>query len=144
MFFISAETELFLIIVHDRHGTETHLGFIQDTKSNDLFTFVLHQASMVNFPYDPVLHDLSLSPSKMSAVETVDFWLTMYETRDVTLWRQDFRDVDLDTPSLMLTFAGIFGHLMLLEWDYNTTLSIANPLLGLQDHKHIFILKYCC
>ena len=55
----------------------------------------------------------------------------MYATRDVTLWRQDFRDVDLDTPSLMLTFAGIFGHLMLLEWDYNTTLSIANPLLGL-------------
>ena len=55
----------------------------------------------------------------------------MYETRDVTQWRQDFRDVDLDTPNLMLTFAGIFGHLMLLEWDYNTTLSIANPLLGL-------------
>ena len=59
----------------DRHGTETHLGFIQDTKSNDLFTFVLHQASMVNFPYDPVLHDLSLTPRKMSAAETVDFWL---------------------------------------------------------------------
>ena len=55
----------------------------------------------------------------------------MYETRDVTQWRQDFRDIDLDTPNIMLTFAGIFGHLMLLEWDYNTTLSIANPLLGL-------------
>ena len=65
----------------------------------------------------------------------------MYNTRDVTLWRQDFRDVDLDTPSLMLTFAGIFGHLMLLEWDYNTTLSIANPLLGLQKHKNNYFPK---
>ena len=57
------------------HGTETHLGLIQDTKSNDLFTFVLHQAAMVNFPYDPVLHDLSFTPRKMSGTETVDFWL---------------------------------------------------------------------
>ena len=60
------------------------------------------------------------------------FNIEMYETRDVTQWRQDFRDIDLDTPNIMLTFAGIFGHLMLLEWDYNTTLSIANPLLGLR------------
>ena len=66
----------------------------------------------------------------------------MYNTRDVTQWRQDFKDVDLDTPSLMLTFAGIFGHLMLLEWDYNTTLSIANPLLGLQKHKNNNLIKY--
>ena len=66
------------------HGTETHLGFIQDTKSNDLFTFVLHQASMVNFPYDPILHDLSFTPRKMSAVETVDFWLgkTIFNVSD--------------------------------------------------------------
>ena len=61
--------------------------------------------------------------------------LEMYRTRDVTQWRQDFRDVDLDTPNLMLTFAGIFGHLMLLEWDFNTTLTIANPLLGLQTSE---------
>ena len=86
----------------------------------------------------------------MSGTETVDFWLgnnidmtsqqdqtalEMYRTRDVTQWRQDFRDVDLDTPNLMLTFAGIFGHLMLLEWDFNTTLTIANPLLGLQTSE---------
>ena len=69
----------------------------------------------------------------------------MYDTSDVTQWRQDFRDVDLDTPSLMLTFAGIFGHLMLLEWDYNTTLSIANPLLGLQKNINFSILsENCC
>ena len=66
----------------------------------------------------------------MSNLELYFCCLDMYDTRDVTQWRQDFRDVDLDTPSLMLTFAGIFGHLMLLEWDYNTTLAIANPLLG--------------
>ena len=63
-----------------------------DTKSNDLFTYILYQvdiscikeslqicvlvkASMVNIPYDPILHDLSLTPREMSAAEIVEYWL---------------------------------------------------------------------
>lgn len=30
---------------------------------------------MVNIPYDPILHDLSLSPREMSAAEIVEYWL---------------------------------------------------------------------
>ena len=30
---------------------------------------------MVNIPYDPVLHDLSITPRNMTAMEIVEFWL---------------------------------------------------------------------
>ena len=33
------------------------------------------KASMINIPYDPILHDLSLSPREMSAAEIVEYWL---------------------------------------------------------------------
>merc|ERR1719192_1416934 len=56
------------------HGSETLLGGQQDLLSDDLFTYILHQASMVNIPYDPVLHDLSISPRNMTAMEIVEFW----------------------------------------------------------------------
>ena len=44
------------------HGSETVLGNSQDTTSNDLFAFILHQAALVNVPFNPVLHDLSQTP----------------------------------------------------------------------------------
>ena len=82
------------------HGSQTIMGRDFDTKSNDLFTYILYQvngdillmadlkktksfsnslcfekASMINIPYDPILHDLSLSPREMSAAEIVEYWL---------------------------------------------------------------------
>ena len=30
---------------------------------------------MINIPYDPILHDLSLTPREMSAAEIVEYWL---------------------------------------------------------------------
>ena len=57
------------------HGSETNLGRIQDTKSNDLFAYILHQASMTNIPYDPILHDLSPTPRNISAAGIVEKWL---------------------------------------------------------------------
>ena len=52
----------------------------------------------------------------------------MFQTKDVTEWTENFKRVDL--PDLRLTFAGLFGHLLLLGFDYNTTLAITSPLLG--------------
>ena len=43
----------------------------------------------------------------------------MFQTKDVTEWTETFRAVDL--PDLRLTFAGLFGHLLLLQFDFNTT-----------------------
>ena len=74
------------------HGSQTIMGRDFDTKSNDLFTYILYQvdisgikvslqsfalvkASMVNIPYDPILHDLSITPREMSAAEIVEYWL---------------------------------------------------------------------
>ena len=97
---------------------------------------------MTNFAYNPILHDLSFTPRNMSATETVVFWLgraillnyfyqifsEMFETKDVTEWTEAFRAVDL--PDLRLTFAGVFGHLLLLQFDLNTTTAITSPLIG--------------
>ena len=52
----------------------------------------------------------------------------MFETKDVTEWTETFRAVDL--PDLRLTFAGVFGHLLLLQFDLNTTTAITSPLIG--------------
>ena len=100
---------------------------------------------MTNFAYNSILHDLSFTPREMSAAETVAFWLggsgnffllkyfqqtflEMFQTKNVTEWTETFRAVDL--PDLRLTFAGLFGHLLLLQFDFNTTVAITSPLIG--------------
>ena len=35
----------------------------------------LFKASMTNIPYDPILHDLSISPRNMTSAEIVQYWL---------------------------------------------------------------------
>ena len=57
------------------HGSETELGKTQDVKSNDLMAYVIHQAAVENIPYDPILHDLSISPRNMTSAEIVQYWL---------------------------------------------------------------------
>jgi len=111
------------------HGSETHLGKWQDTRSNDLFTYILHQASLNNIPYDPILHDLSITPRPLSAAEIVEYWLDMLNTKDVTEWSGHFHQIDI--PNLMETFSGIFTHIFMLEFGYNTTVTIAVPLMDL-------------
>ena len=99
------------------HGSETMLGKQQDTRSNDLFTYIVHQAFLVDIPYNPILHDLANSSRLMSAPEIVEYWLDMFETQDVTEWKEAFEIVDI--PPLQKTFSGIFGHMLLLEYGFN-------------------------
>ena len=110
------------------HGSETVLGNRQDTTSNDLFAFILHQAGLVNVPYNPVLHDLSPSPRAMSAWETVDYWVEILERSEVTEWAEQLDLIDL--PRLQMSFAGMFGHILLLEFGYNDTIAIATPIMS--------------
>ena len=115
------------------HGSEKVLGNRQDTTSNDLFAFILHQAGLVNVPYNPVLHDLSLTPRPMSAWETVDYWVEMLETKEVTEWSDHLDFIDL--PRLQMSFAGMFGHVLLLEFGFNDTITIATPIMGKDNHN---------
>ena len=110
------------------HGSETHLGARQDVMSNDLLAFILHQTLLKTVPYNPILHDLSLSPRNMKAEEIVTYWLEMYETKDVMEW-YDHMEI-IDTPRIQMSFAGSFGHIMLLEWGLNQTVTIATPLMS--------------
>ena len=64
----------------------------------------------------------------MSAEETVSYWLEMFDTEDVAAWPQYLDHIDL--PRLQMSFAGIFGHILLLEFGYNDTITIATPIMG--------------
>ena len=68
------------------------------------------------------------TPRNMTAGQIVEYWLEMYETKDVMEWYDHMEVIDM--PSLQLSFAGMFGHIMLLEWGYNQTVTIATPFLG--------------
>jgi len=128
------------------HGSETFTGRQQDTMSNDLFTFILHQASMINIPYDPVIHDLSETPRKRSSTEMVEYWLDVLNTKNVTEWSEAFREIDGDLPTISFTFSGIFGHIFLLEFGLNASITIGEPfmdLLGVSEKSKRFIFdKY--
>jgi len=125
------------------HGSETRLGKDLDTKSNDLFAYILHQAALINIPYDPVLHDLSLTPRKRSAAQIVEYWLEIFNTKDVTEWTPAFHDTDI--PSIQFIFSGILTHLMVLDFGTNTTITIAKPLMdlfGVDEESRTFIFDH--
>ena len=64
----------------------------------------------------------------------------MFNTKDVTVWYETFRIVDI--PDLTLTFSGIFGHILLLELGLNNTITIAEPIMGLrQKIYYLFVDK---
>ena len=112
---------------------------------------------MVNIPYDPVLHDLSITPRNMTAMEIVEFWLgnilpyfhicqmfvssftETLQTFDVADWYERLDQIDI--PSIQFTFAGIFGHILLLEVGYNNTLAIGTPFMGMGIYNMILKLQ---
>ena len=51
---------------------------------------------MTNIPYDPILHDLSISPRNMTSAEIVQYWLgdlSFVFLSNITGW--DFRYVSV-------------------------------------------------
>ena len=73
-------TEAFTIVTFGSffmHGSKTHTGVVQDVKINDLFVYILYQASVANIPYYPVIHDLSLEPGGISGQQAVYELLNM-------------------------------------------------------------------
>ena len=66
--------------------------------------------------------------------------LEMFQTKDVTQWTETFR-ASVDLPDLRLTFAGLFGHLLLLQFDFDTTVAITSPLIGGLDVG--VLTEYC-
>ena len=97
------------------------LGKQQDTRSNDLFTYIVHQAFLVDIPYNPILHDLANSSRLMSAPEIVEYWLDMFETQDVTEWKEAFEIVDI--PPLQKTFSEIQAEISSLHRNASVFLS---------------------
>ena len=52
----------------------------------------------------------------------------MFNTLDVADWSAHFHIVDI--PDLKFIFSGIFGHILMLQFDLNTTIAIAEPFMG--------------
>ena len=55
----------------------------------------------------------------------------MFKFVDVTDWSAHFHIIDI--PDLKFVFSGIFGHILLLQFDLNTTIAIAEPFMGNND-----------
>ena len=126
------------------HGSKTSLGTNQDVRSNDLFPFVIHQAAMSSIPYSPIIHDLADRPRIMSGEEMVTYWLDMFNTIPVSDWREAMNM--LDVPPLQTTFAGIFGNIILLVSDLNTTVTVTTQLMDMfgltPQEKEFFLSSY--
>ena len=54
--------------------------------------------------------------------------LDMFNTIDVSDWSAHFHIIDI--PDLKFVFSGIFGHILMLQFDLNTTIAIAEPFMG--------------
>ena len=125
------------------HGSETRLGTRQDVMSNDLFTYVIHQAAVANIPYDPIIHDLSYTPREISGEEIVDLWLDMFETLPVEEWYDAAESFNV-MPSIQRSFGGIFGYISGLLFDAETAISVTTPFLdalGVSAEDKAFFLE---
>ena len=105
------------------HGSQTRLGACQDLMSNNLFSYVIHQAALVNIPYNPIIHNLSYTPRGISGEEVVDLWLDMYDTLPVEDW-YNASEAFVVALSIQESFAGIFGFVLRLLTDLETALSV--------------------
>ena len=74
----------------------------------------------------------------------VDYWLEMFNTLPVSEWSEAM--TMLDIPILQKTFSGIFGYILMLESDLETTISVATPLMDLlgvsPEDKEFFLSAY--
>ena len=125
------------------HGSETELGKNQDVKSNDLMAYVIHQAAVENIPYDPIIHDLSYTPRELSGKDIVDVWLDMFENTPVEEWKHESEIFGI-LPSLPRSFAGIFGYVLSLVTDLETSISVGSAfldLLGVSPEDKLFFLE---
>ena len=61
------------------------------------------------------------------------------QTFDVADWYERLDQIDI--PSIQFTFAGIFGHILLLEVGYNNTLAIGTPFMGMGIYNMILKLQ---
>ena len=52
----------------------------------------------------------------------------MLDNVDVVDWYDTIQQVNI--PRLEFTFSGIFTHIMLLDFGYNATVAVAQPLMG--------------
>jgi len=127
------------------HGSQTRLGGSQDGMSNNLFAYILHQAALVSVPYDPVLHDLSYTPRGLSGEEVIDLMLEMYKTKPVQEWYEESQTFDV-APSVQNCFAGIFGFVLRLLFDLETTMSVGGLFMDalgvLPEDKTFFVENY--
>ena len=113
--------------------------------SNNLFAYMIHQAALVNIPYEPIIHDLSYTPRGMSGEEVVDLWLDMYDTLPVEEWYHASESFDV-APSIRETFAGIFGFVLRLLTDLETAIAVGEPFMDalgvLPEDKKFFLQDY--
>ncbi len=114
------------------HASRTSLGHEADIRLNDLFSFIVHQASVSHLEplNSSVLHDLSPTPRSKTAFETTEELQEIFTTRPVDEWEEAL--ASMDVPGVRLGVCAFLSTAMdlLIESD-NTVDTIVALLLNL-------------
>lgn len=126
------------------HGSNTLLGAEQDHKSNDLLAYVIYQAGVASIPYNPVIHDLSLTPRAQTGQEAVNTLLDMYRNSPVKDWRAITASIDI--PDVRRSVTTMIGYMLTVLFSQTIVDFIVPPLMNLfnlsQDHRDFLYQVY--
>lgn len=98
---------------------------------------------MANIPYDPVIHDLALTPRNMSGEAAVEAYLDMYNNKPVSEWFALTTAIDI--PVIYKTFCGVFGYMFTVIFDPEIVDVIIPALLdlfGILPEDRSFLLDH--
>ena len=88
------------------HGSETDVGQAADSKMNDLFTYVLHQAAVSTLdPGNTLIQELSYTQRENNAFQYAEDLKDMFLNDEVVSWEATERAMDI--PPIEVGMCGI-------------------------------------
>ncbi|KAF2367512.1 hypothetical protein FHG87_001742, partial [Trinorchestia longiramus] len=126
------------------HGSNTMLGRQQDRKTLAVLAYVFHQASISALKSkSPILHDLSKTPRKKTAIQLIEEFQNMYLTKPVSEWYNITEAFDI--PDYTLIYAGLYTTVLTLSFDeisVNTIIPILADMFNLPGDFREFLLDH--
>jgi len=111
------------------HGSGTNLGAKVDTRSEDSFTWLMHQASLNSLPYDPILFDFNQTKLPNNSLEISSLWTNLILNKPVFEWSEAIDK--LQYPYIYQGMSGIISTVASLCLDEDGVNFIVNTIGGL-------------
>ncbi|KAF2367511.1 hypothetical protein FHG87_001741, partial [Trinorchestia longiramus] len=126
------------------HGSNTKLGLQQDEKSLAVLAYAFHQASLSALKSkSPILHDLSKTPRKKTAIQLIEEFQNMYLTKPVSEWYNITEAFDI--PDYTLIYGCLYTTMFTISFDeisVNRLVSIMISMFDVSDYIKEFLLDH--